>query len=117
VVVGVAPELDGDDMRPVGAGLEETAVEDVESTRVHRHELVDVYEPKDHPHRTRHCIASRIAEASRLNEVDQSPASLDVALAGGLDVLDPVDVGTVGHREDEVVTSPEGVDRRPVHTP
>src|SRR6186713_3213386 len=77
------------------ARRDEMAVADVESGGAHRHELVDVDEPKDHPHRTRHSITSRVAEASRLNEVDQSPAGLDVALPGGLDVPDPVDIGAI----------------------
>jgi hypothetical protein len=44
---------------------------------MHRHELVDV----------------ALGEPSRPNEVDRSRSSLDVALTGGVDVPDPVDVG------------------------
>jgi len=108
--------IDSQELSRLCARREATAVADVEAGGVHRHELVDVEETTDHPHRTRHSITSRVGEASRLNEVDSSPASLDGALPGGLDVPDPVDIVAVGHHEHIVVTPPESVDRRPVHT-
>jgi hypothetical protein len=88
---------------------DETAVADIGLRCAHRHELVVVDEPKNHPHGTRHGTTSRVAETSRLNEVDQSASSLDVALRGGLDVPDPVDIGTVRHDEDIVVIPPQGI--------
>ena len=60
-------------LREVATGLGRRSLG---SGGLHHHEFVDVDELEDHPHGGWHGVASRVSEAVRLNEVDESASSL-----------------------------------------
>ena len=53
----------------------------------------------------------------RFGEVDPLTAGLDLAVAGGQHIADPLTVGAVCERDDAAVIGAKQVDRRPIDAP
>jgi hypothetical protein len=81
---------------------------------LHSQKLGHSLKSQQDPYRTWHEAALRVGEHLRVGQVDRTVADPEIGLAGGKDVLHPLDVGTVGEGEDVAVAVTEDIHGRVV---